>query len=371
MAPRLDPPPDLVDAANDGLSAMLELVVERGGTPVRNEAATTFLYLGQATTVRLRHWMDIFPAVPPFTQIPGTDVWWTSVDLPERARIEYKLEVQRAGRRRLIADPLNPLLARGPYGANSVATGPSYQPSPHASPRPEVAAGRVADLPVVSRVFGETRTCRLYLPAGYDGEPIALVVAHDGSEYLDYAALGTVLDNVNTTGRVAALMVDPDDRLVEYGADPHHAEHLVYEAIPAARHRVDAIRIIALGASFGGVASLHAAWRYPGTFSGLVLQSGSFVEATGGPFRRGKPFAPVVQFMRELWEDPGDLPGHMHLSCGQFDGLIGDNRRMVDRLGDIGIEVGWEEVAGGHHWGLWQDLLGAGLTFALASPAQR
>ena len=367
MAPGSKPPPELVDAASRGRSAVLELVMSRGGGPIKDGTASTFVYIGKAKAVRLRHWMDIFPSVPLFAQIGKTGVWWTSVALPDAARIEYKIEVQRTGRGRLIADPLNSRLAAGPFGANSVATGPGYEKSRYATRAADVACGEVVNLPVVSEIFEETRTCKLYLPSGYDGEPIPLLVAHDGSEYLSYAALTTVLDNINTTTPVAALMVDPDDRLVEYGADARHAEHLVCEALPAAGRRLEAGHVIALGASFGAVASLHAARQYPGTFSALVLQSGSFVEATGGPFRRGEPFAPVVEFMRGLWQEPGHLPAHMHLSCGQFDGLIGDNRRMVERLRDLGIAVGWEEAPDGHHWGLWRDLLGAGLTFALAS----
>ena len=363
------PPSELVDAAGSGLSAALELIVERGGGPLQDGASTTFVYLGRAKAIRLEHWMDIFPTVPPFAQIRKTGVWWTSISLTDAARIEYKLEVQRAARRRrrLIADPLNPYLADGPFGPNSVATGPGYEPSAYAVRSSDVASGQVTGLPVISEVFEETRNCKLYLPAGYDGEPVPLVVVHDGTEYLNYAALGTVLDNINGSVGVAALMVDPDDRLVEYGADPRHAEHLVREALPAALGRVNVREVIALGASFGGIASLHAARQYPGTFSALVLQSGSFAEATGGPFRRGKPFGPVVEFMRTLREDPSDLPSHIHLSCGRFDGLIGDNRRMVEQLRQLGIEVGWEEAPGGHHWGLWRDLLGPGLTFALAS----
>ncbi|MCP3974038.1 MAG: hypothetical protein GY720_06040 [bacterium] len=373
MPKRRKPPPELVAAAKRGPAAAVQMVTERGGGPLQDRASTTFVYVGKAETIELTHWMNIFPTVPPFARIDNTDVWWTTVELPEAARVEYRLTVQRDDRLRLVPDPLNPQRSAGPFGANSVATGPDYKRSPHAIAVSGVPSGQVVDLPVVSGVFGETRTTKLYLPAGYAGEPVALVVVHDGSDYLNFAALGTVLDNLNTTTSVAALMVNPDDRMVEYGADARHAEHLICEALPTAGEGVTISKVIGLGTSFGGVAALHAAWQYPGTFSALVLQSGSFVEATGGPFGRDERFAPVLEFMGELWEEPGDLPARMHLSCGQFDGLIGDNRRMVERLRGLGIEVGWDEAPDGHHWGLWRDSLGPGLSFALSSfePAER
>ena len=60
-----------------------------------------------------------------------------------------------------------------------------------------------------------------------------------------------------------------------------------------------------MGASFGGVASLHTAWRYPEQFGSLLLQSGSFAFSELGRHQRGPVFDPVVRFMNEFREHSG------------------------------------------------------------------
>ena len=61
------------------------------------------------------------------------------------------------------------------------------------------------------------------------------------------------------------------------------------------------------GASFGAVASLSVARRYPETFGALLLQSGSFVFTDIGADHGGGPaYDPVVNFVnryraKERW----------------------------------------------------------------------
>ena len=285
-----------------------------GGSPLQEGRTTTFLYVGEAEAVGLHHWMDTFPRLPSFTRNPGTDLWTLTVELPERSRIEYKLSVKDGpGRRRLLLDHLNPRRARDPFGTNSVVTGPLYERPGWTLPEPDVAPGTLQDLEVESVSFGDTRRARLYVPADPGPEPLPLLVAHDGSEYAEFAALIVVLDNLIAAGEVpplACVLSDPHDRTREYTGDDRHAAHLVHELVPAAAEAVaiDTDRRVAMGASLGGVASLHAAWRNPGAFSGLILQSGSFVTALGGPHRRGPVFAPVVEFMRCISFPPGPPP---------------------------------------------------------------
>ena len=53
-----------------------------------------------------------------------------------------------------------------------------------------------------------------------------------------------------------------------------------------------------MGASLGAVASLTTAWRYPGIFGNLLLQSGSFVLDNTGPRRRDPLFDQVAAAMQ-------------------------------------------------------------------------
>ncbi len=351
-------------------ASVADLVSAHGGTPLVDGTTATFVFRGDAEDVELKHWMDTFPDASPFIRIGDTATWYTTVHLPRLARVEYKLAVRRRGRRRLMLDPLNPDRARGPFGSNSLATGVDYRRPEWSQPQPSVPAGTLEELDVVSRIFGKTRTVTLYRPAGDSGERLPLLLVHDGSEYRTCAALTTVLDNLIHAGDIVptrAVLVDPGARNTEYAAGEDHADHLVGEVLVKLRTAiaVDPRRVVAMGASLGGVASLHAAWRHPGTFQGLVLQSGSFVRALGGPFRRGPVFAPVARFLQEFDDDPGHLPGRIHLACGRYDGLYVDDLRMRDQLEARGLEVGWAESRDGHHWGTWRDLLRPGLVHVL------
>lgn len=364
-------PSEILDAAEAGPGPLVDAIFRAGGAPLHQGQTTTFLYVGDAETVRLHHWMDMFPVLPPFERHLGTDLWSLTIDLPERSRIEYKIALRTDGRRRLILDPLNTRRARDPYGSNSVVTGPLYVRPDWSLPRAGVEAGTFSSVAIDSQIFGDTRHARIYLPAGAGPDPLPLLLAHDGSEYAEYAALTVVLDNLIASGdlpAMACVLSDPQERTAEYTGDHRHADHLVAELIPAVAERVaiDPTRRIALGASLGAVASLHAAHRHPGTFSGLVLQSGSFVTALGGRHRGGPVFEPVVAFMREWLEDPGQLPPQIHVSCGRFDGLIAENRAMAALFENLGVDVGYREVPDGHNWENWRDRLRAGLTHVAA-----
>src|SRR5213594_4141991 len=95
--------------------------------PIVEGTSVTFVYRGEAESVALRHWIYGLPSSQPFTRLPGTDLWRLVLEIPEKSRLEYKLEVVSGGERRLINDPLNPLLTRDPFAENSVCHGSGYE----------------------------------------------------------------------------------------------------------------------------------------------------------------------------------------------------------------------------------------------------
>ncbi len=369
-------PPLLADLGDPADAAAVRARLAARDVPIHDGLDTTFLYVGDAERVALQHWMDDFPPLPAFIRVAGTDVWYLTVRLPEGARIDYKLAVWTGGRRRLVLDGLNPNRAHDPFGVNSVVAGPGYRRPDWTRSDPAVPSGRVEELPLDSAAFGEERVVRLYLPAGYPNHgDHPLLVVHDGGDYLRYSGLRTVLDNLIAAGEVAPLvaaLVDPGERSIEYTGDDRHAAFLAEEVVPAvtahAAVTTDPRQRGLMGASLGGVASLHAAWRHPGTWEALLLQSGSFVTALGGKFRRGRVFAPVVAFMGHFLADPGRLPARVFMSCGRYDGLAADNRRMAAALGDFGADVTYEEARDGHTWENWRDRLRTGLGTLFPGP---
>ena len=99
-----------------------------------------------------------------------------------------------------------------------------------------------------------------------------------------------------------------------------------------------------VGASFGAVASLSAAWRAPGFFGRLLLQSGSFAGAGSGCRRRPEPlWRPIRQFVRAYLDEPAAVAERVFVTCGTYESLICENRGLVPVLEQTGMAVRFVE----------------------------
>ena len=355
----------------------IDAFLERHDFPLQEGAQTTFVFRGEVDEVRLQHWVYGLASSRSFERVEGTDLWYLTLELPPCSRIEYKLEVVEGEERRWIRDPLNPHLARDPFGANSVCATPGYETPEWTRPDPEARPGRIERFEVSSKVFRETRPVDVYLPARFsEARPYPLLVVHDGTDYQRYADLRTVLDNLIYRLEIPPLLValtDSPRRLQEYGADRRHARFVAEELVPRLERVLpiddDPASRGLMGASFGAVASLSTAWRYPGRFDRLLLQSGSFAFSDFGELHeRGATFDPVVRFMNAFRRRPGRPTERLFLSCGIYEPLIYENRSLVPQLQAAGMTVRFEEARDGHNWLNWRDRLRAGLSWLFPGP---
>jgi enterochelin esterase-like enzyme len=345
-------------------------------SPIVDPGGLTFVYRGEADAVHLRLWIHGLPASQPFERVGETDLFVLRLELPENSRIEYKLEIVRDGREEWILDPLNPLRAADPFGANSVAQGHGYRRPGWTLGDEQARAGSIEEVTVPSAALGEERHVGVYVPARFRRtRRYPLLVVHDGFDYLGYADLQVVLDNLIQRLEIPPMIValtQTPNRLEEYAGHDGHARHVAVE-IPEflghsfPLHPSSAARGL-MGASFGAVASLHAAWRHPGAFGRLVLQSGSFAFADIGHHRRSATFDPVARFVNEFRRRPGRPAERMYVSCGIYESLIYENRSLVPLLRNHGIEVRYEEVRDGHNWENWRDRLQSALTWLFPGP---
>jgi enterochelin esterase family protein len=345
-------------------------------SPVVDPGGVTFVYHGAADAVNLRCWIHGLPASQPFERVGDGDLWVLRVELPENSRIEYKFEVVRDGQEEWILDPLNPLQAADPFGANSVAQGMGYARPEWTVADPAARAGIVDEITVPSQALGDDRRVAVYVPARFRrNRRYPLLVVHDGYDYLRYANLQAVLDNLihrlEIPPLIAALTQSPN-RLEEYAGQDAHSRFVAVELPEQLQHSFPlhaspAARGL-MGASFGAVASLHAAWRHPGRFGRLVLQSGSFAFSDIGHHRRTPTFDPVARFVNEFRRRPGQPAERIYLSCGIYESLIYENRSLVPLLRHHGIEVRYEEVRDGHNWENWRDRLQSALTWLFPGP---
>ena len=344
--------------------------------PLTEPAGVTFVYRGAADAVRLRHWVFGLPSAQDLRRVEGTDLWYLFLELPPGSRVEYKFEVVENGEGHWLNDPLNPWTANDPFGANSVCAAHGYERPDWSVPDPAVKGGWIEERRVESRAFGDTRTLKLYLPRRYRRtRRYPLLICHDGSDFLTYAALQAVLDNLIDRGEVEPLIValsDPVDRMGEYRAGGAHSTHVAQEVLPYLQAELPLIEAPAsrglMGASLGAIASLSTAWRYPGVFGNLLMQSGSFAFSDIGPHRRDPVFDPVVDFMNAYRAEPGLPASRAYVSCGVYESLIYENRSMVPLFQRQGLDVRYEEARDGHNWQNWRDRLRSSLSWLFPGP---
>jgi len=362
-------------AAPDG--ADIDALLRELDFPLVDGTDVTFVFRGKADAVYLRCWIAGLDTAQPFQALAGTDLWATTIELPKGSRIEYKLEVVSNGNKELILDPLNDVVARDPFGANSVCQAAGYERPEWTLHDPQAREGSLQNQTIQSSVFKDSREITVYLPATFrENRRYPLLVVHDGVDYLRYAELKVVLDNLThrlEMHPVIVALIQSPDRLKEYAGDDRHARFLVEDLLPFMNKKFPLTdspesRCI-MGASFGGVASLHAAWRYPEHFGSLLLQSGSFAFSDIGRHQRGPVFDPVVRFMNEFREHPGRPADRIFMSCGMYESLIYENRSLVPHLQSKGVDLRFEEARDAHNWENWRDRLRVGLSWILPGPA--
>jgi enterochelin esterase family protein len=344
--------------------------------PVVEGSRVTFLYRGPADRVRLRHWVYGLSSYESFHRIAGTDLWYAVMEIPEGSRVEYKIELVRGRDTQWIEDPLNEKKAHDPFGANSVCHGAGYLVPDWTQPDPGVPAGSLDERTFHSLALGGPRTITLYRPARFkESRRYPLLLVHDGGDYLRYAGLKTVLDNLvhrrEIPGLVAALM-HPPDRMEQYRASEAHGRYLTEELVPALETELPlaggARGRGLLGASLGAVASLATAVRYPGFYGSLLLQSGSFAFSDIGEHGRGSVFDPIADFMNRFRGSPSAVSDRVFVSCGMYESLIYENRSLVPVLQRTGMDVRFVEARDGHNWENWRDRLREGLSWLFPGP---
>ena len=162
----------------------------------------------------------------------------------------------------------------------------------------------------------------------------------------------------------------PKDRLVEYANSPEHARFLTHELLPKLEAEFPLVGNRSgrglLGASFGAIAALSAAYRSPRTYGSLVLMSGSFVYADAGTDHGGgRVFDPVVRFVNRYRDRPRRVADRLFVSCGTYEPLIIPNRSIVPVFEAAGMDVRYVEARDGHTWENWRDRLRDALTWVL------
>jgi enterochelin esterase family protein len=289
--------------------------------------------------------------------------WRLELDLGGLDRLEYEFEVRDGdGESTRVRDPENPELAPGAFGEKSVLLAPGYTP-PGWLQRDGID-GATQQLAVPGRGLGAEVEIGIWSPADAEpGEPLPLLVAHDGPEYdalsrLTHFAAVAIADGALPRHRVALL--GPGDRNEWYSASARYAGALVRDVLPAIGATV-ATRgpVVGMGASLGGLAMLHAQRRHPGSLGGLFLQSASCFMPRFDAHESGFPrYQRIVRFVRAALRGRDDAaPVPVVMTCGAREENIHNNRVMARALGAT-----LHEGADTHNYTAWRDAFDPHLT---------
>ena len=359
-------------------AAAVDRFLARHEVPIVEGPRCTFLWRGEADAVHLVQRIVGLPDKIPLRRIWGTDLWYAVLELPEGSRINYTLEVRHGDHIEGTNDPLNPKVSCSPVGTSSVCFAHGYHTPDWTFPDPEARPGELTEMVVRSRALRRDTRVQLYLPARFRrAATYPLLVVHDGSDFLQYAAAKTVLDNLIhrlDVAEVVVAFVDSHDRLAEYANSAVHARFVTRELVPQLEAELPLVgrpsgRCL-LGSSFGAVASLSTAYRAPDVYGSLVLMSGSFVftDIAAADHGGGPVFDPVVKFVNRYRARPRRLADRLFVSCGIYEPLITPNRSMVHTFESAGMAVRFVQTRDGHTWENWRDSLRDALSWVFPGP---
>jgi enterochelin esterase-like enzyme len=280
--------------------------------------------------------------------------------LPVR-RLEYRLELHHPDRLEVVLDPTNPRRAPGGYGEKSVLELDGYRP-PEWLTAP-AAHGEWRDLIVPSRSLRADVPVRVWSAR----EARGLLLAHDGGEFDRLIGLGQHSAAMVAAGAMPPhhlVLISPVDRNDWYSANPAYAKALADEVLPAVRAELETTAsVVALGASLGALALLHAQRTYPRLFAGMFLQSGSFFqhrfdsqESNFSAYDRILKFVAAVKRSRRFGVvAPNPAPVPTVMTCGVAEENLHNNRDMAARLRQQGYPLEWIEVPDAHNLTAWRD----------------
>ncbi len=335
-------------------------------TPLVDSENAVFLYRGEATTVQLRGDMTGYDdtQLQPLTRIEGTDLWWYEGSYEADARLDYQLVL---GDQR-IRDPRNPHTVPSGFGLQSELRMAAYRDPQFLVDPESYAAGTLTEHTIDSSFLGSSRTFLVYQSASQlvGARPPVLIV-QDGAEAISLVDMpnlfNTLIGRREVTPMVVAF-VPPLNRIEEYWRDDNYADFLAEEVLPLIQQEYETDtapeKTGLLGASMGGLISLHTAMRHPDKFGLVAAQSGAFVVDDDS-------------IINELAQADA-LPLKIDLVVGTYETSISPdrfpdpdfyagNRRLAALLEDKGYDYRFTEFAEGHSWGLWRAQLGPTLDF--------
>lgn len=273
-------------------------------------------------------------------RIGNTRFWYTSLTLPQKARVEYKFVCGK----RWFLDPFNPLKDEGGFGQNSVLVMPGYQFPQEVLFKPEFQNSTLDTIVFKSRLLNNRR--RVYFYKHQQAGPNSpIIIFHDGGDYLKYGKAKIILDNLigqKTLEPLIAVFVEPRNRNREYWFNDLYLKMLFKELLPFLKEKyaLKNNRLAMGGASLGGLISVYALKHYASQIDFVFSQSGAFWIENERIIKEVENFPKVKSFL--------------FLSYGLFENMEKSHLKLADVLQKKGINFEIKRYYEGHNWGHWR-----------------
>ena len=317
-----------------------------------------FLYVGEAENVALKGSIVSFDpsstADLPLARLPGTDLWFVSLERHPASHWEYLFDVDYGNER---TDPLNPHTVGALFGKVSELRMPEWSVPAHIEPS-DAPSGTFEILRFNSAIRGDERELRIYLPPDYGDSDARypLLLVNNGLLALEEGLFDRTLDNLGDKIFVRPVAVFLPRSREELGgpAMEDYSRMLAEELVPFLEERFRLLpgstNRAVIGVGSGGIAAAHTVTHWPETFGKLGMQSAYFPSAELG--------ADVLDQSRRI----GDHSLMAYIEWSHFDvqlerlgvDAIEQSRLVATTLEAHGSNVTPREVFGAPGWGSWR-----------------
>jgi enterochelin esterase-like enzyme/outer membrane protein assembly factor BamB len=344
------------EAADDPVQLVKERLASQKSFPIiEGQDLVHFIYEGQAQDVAVTGNFLPFTEERGLDRIAGTDVFFKSIRLDPEAVWDYQLLVDG----QLIADPKNPhgILTLG--GPGSILRLPLSTAPLEIDDLEEQHRGRLVSYQLRSKLRNNERPIRIYLPNEYESVPdtrYPVLFVTYGLDALSAGYMNRWLDRLIFKGRIAPLIAVffQEEEFTEFSGPfaedllrllteeliPYVDEH--YRTIPDPDSRA------VLGILDGGEFAIWGAFKAPGFYSKIALQSLVFLQAPA--------IDELPSLIKSVEKQPLELYFELRRNCLKGEGIDyeGNTLKLIGLLEEAGYKVEKRQVPGSWGWSSWR-----------------
>lgn len=321
-----------------------------------NGDAVFSIYAPKARTVSLAG--DIVPWGVELKSVEAPNgVWSITVPKPENGVYRYHF----------VVDGLNVYDPKSETTTQTSAVATITDGNTFFSYRKEIPHGAIAVRHYESKTLGETRTMRVWTPAGYEKSTAKLPVLyliHGGGDtdtsWPSVGCAGEILDNLMAEGKIKPMIVVMPNGTINtpdmMGEVPLFAKDMVTDIIPFVENNYRVLtdrknRAIA-GLSMGGMETLEVALNNIDMFNYVWVLSSSFAPGNKAVYDYER------EHLKEIADKINKTWKIFVFTQGGPSDIAYNNCKMTLELFDgANIKYEYNEVPGGHSWTAWRQNL--------------